>query len=318
MHLLQSVKLTACAAFGTLAFGAVAVAMADNDWQESRWGEDDTIGAANYMSPELVVEAAKLIETGKTYSLGMVLDSEFPAYGKRFFDVTVMEPRPAGATVGPNELTSTDDVLHTWLGIGSQLDGFGHIGIDHVHYNGIHAEDFIDTDGLQKLGVETVPPIVTRGILLDMTAYFDKDMLSEGTAFNSEEIQGAADAQGIEIREGDVVLFHTGWSNLIGVDNERFASGEPGLGLDGAEYLAEKGVVAIGADTWALEVIPFEDDAGVFEVHQTLLTKNGVYILENMETRELVEDEAWEFLFVLGQPKIAGAVQVFVNPVAIR
>lgn len=293
-------------------------ALAQDDWQESKWGKDDTIGAANYLSPEKVLNAAELIQEGKVYSLGVELNRDFPAYGTRFFDITVLEPRPAGQTLGPTELTSTDDVLHTWLGIGSQLDGFGHIGIDHHHYNGLPAEEVIAVDGLKKFGIEGVPPIVTRGVLLDMTAHFQKDMLDEGQSFNSDEIKEAAESQNVEIREGDVVLFHTGWLSLVGEDNARFAKAEPGLGVDGAQYLADQGVVAVGADTWGLEVIPFEEGSGVFEVHQTLLTKNGVYILENMDTRELVKDGVHEFMFVLGQPKVKGAVQMMINPIAIH
>jgi len=140
----------------------------------------------------------------------------------------------------------------------------------------------------------------------------------EGTAFNRKEIDEQARRQGIEIRKGDVVLFHTGWQALEGKDNKRFLAGEPGLGRDGATYLSSKEVVAVGADTWALEAIPFEPGAGVFEVHQILLARNGVYILENMNTGPLVRDKAWEFMFVLGTPKITGAVQAIINPVAIR
>jgi kynurenine formamidase len=298
--------------------GLSGAVLAQDDWKKSQWGEDDTIGAANYLSPEKVLNAAELIQQGKVYSLGVELNRDFPAYGSRFFDITVMEPRAGGQTIGPTELTSTDDVLHTWVGIGSQIDGFGHIGIDHVHYNGYKAEDIIATDGLKKLGIEGIPPIVTRGVLLDMTAHFQTDMLTEGQAFNAEEIQAAAKAQGVEIREGDVVLFHTGWLDLVGENNERFAKAEPGLGVDGAQYLADQGVVAVGADTWALEVIPFEEGSGIFEVHQTLLTKNGVYILENMNTHELAADGVREFMFVLGQPKVKGAVQMMINPIAIH
>lgn len=90
------------------------------------------------------------------------------------------------------------------------------------------------------------------------------------------------------------------------------------MGKDGALYLASKEVVAIGADSWALEVIPFEKDAGVFEVHQILLARNGIYILENMNTGPLVKDKAYEFMFVLGASRITGGVQAIVNPVAIR
>ncbi len=92
----------------------------------------------------------------------------------------------------------------------------------------------------------------------------------------------------------------------------------PGVGVEGAKYLAGLGVVAVGADTTAVEAIPFENPNRPFEVHQTLLAKNGVHILENMFTDELAKDGVSEFLFVLGQPKFQGAVQMTVNPIAIR
>jgi kynurenine formamidase len=93
---------------------------------------------------------------------------------------------------------------------------------------------------------------------------------------------------------------------------------EPGLGTGGARYLAERQVAMVGADTWGLEVVPFEKDAGIFEVHQILLPMNGIYILENMETAEMVKDQAWEFLFTLGPSRITGAVQAIINPIAIK
>ena len=88
--------------------------------------------------------------------------------------------------------------------------------------------------------------------------------------------------------------------------------------MDGAQYLADKGVVAIGSDTWGLEVVPSENPTEVFPVHPYLLAKQGIYILENMDVRDLVKDEGWEFMFVLGQPRFEGSVQAVINPVAIR
>ena len=101
-------------------------------------------------------------------------------------------------------------------------------------------------------------------------------------------------------------------------DAKAFMQGEPGIGIDGAAYLAKLGAVAVGSDTWGVEAMPFENAGEFFPVHQELLAKNGVYILENMDTRALAKDEAWEFLFVLGQPRFVGAVQAVINPVAIR
>jgi kynurenine formamidase len=266
--------------------GSIGTASAQ-DWTKSKWGPDDEIGAANYMKPELVLKAASLIKTGKTYALGIPVDSKTPAYPPRTFKVTIVQPGQAGIPgLGPSKTTYNDDILETWVGIGSQIDGLGHIGVEHVYYNGNKLLDFADPTGLKKLGVEKIPPIVTRGVLLDMAAFYKTDVVKEGTAFNVKEIEEVAKSQGVEIRQGDVVIFHTGWLSLIGKDDKRYASVEPGLGVEGAKYLTGKGVVAIGADTWAVEVIPFESK-NVFEVHQILLPMNGTYILENMDTAEL-------------------------------
>ena len=154
-----------------------------------------------------------------------------------------------------------------------------------------------------------------------MTKYYEVDIVPNGTAFNSREIDEVATRQDVEIREGDVVLFHTGWLKQfaqMGEGEPEIGFPEPGIGVEGARYLAGKGVVAVGADTWALEAIPFEKEAERFPVHQELLAKNGTYILENMNTAALAADAAYEFMFVLGAPRMAGAVQTIVNPVAIR
>lgn len=302
----------------SIALLAAATAAQAQDWTKSKWGPADEIGAANYMTPELTLKAAQLVKTGKTYALGIPVDSKTPAYPPRGFKVTVVQPGQAGIPgLGPSKTTYNDDILEGWVGVGSQIDGLGHIGVEHVYYNGNKLADFADPTGLKKLGIEKVPPIVARGVLLDMAAHYRVDVVKEGTAFNVKEIEEVAKKQGVEIRQGDVVLFHTGWISLIGKDDKRYNSGEPGLGVEGAEYLTGKGVVAVGADTWGVEVLPFESK-NIFEVHQILLAMNGTYILENMNTAELARDKAYEFMFVLGQPRFKGAVQSMINPVAIR
>src|SRR3979490_1900412 len=297
--------------------GTVGTAGAQ-DWTKSKWGPNDEIGAANYMTPELVVKAASLIKTGKTCALGIPVDSKTPHSPPRTFKITIAQPGQAGSPgLGPSKTTYNDDIIDGWVGIGSQLDGLGHTGVEHVYYNGNKLADFADPTGLKKLGIEKVPPMVARGVLLDMAAYYNTDIVKEGTAFNVKEIEEAAKKQGVEIRQGDVVIFHTGWLRLICKDDKSHSAGEPGLGVEGAKYLTGKGVVAVGADTWAVETIPFESK-NVFEVHQILLPMNGTYILENMDTAELAKDKAYEFMFVLGQPRFRGGGESMINPIAIR
>lgn len=293
--------------------------LSHSKWPPSKYGADDTLGAINNLSAEKVLQAARLVTTGKTYRLGVQTGPDSPAYPPRSYSMTVLQlDDGTGTPLGTNQATGNDDLMNLWMGIGSQIDGLGHMGENHVYYNGTHARDFVTPKGLTKFSIDALPPIVSRGVLLDMTRVLDQNPVAEGTAINQPEIEQAARAAGLQIESGDVVLLHTGWLDVMDEDPNRFMTGQPGLGMSGARYLADRGVVAVGADNWALEVIPAEKEGEMFPVHPELLAKNGVYILENMDTRALAEDGVTEFLFVLGQPRFVGAVQAVINPVAIR
>ncbi len=313
-------RLLASAAFAAVFAAGAAQAQPPRCLTASRFGPNDEIGNLNHVTEAKTLAASKLVTRGKAYRLGIETNKDTPAYPPRTFSITIVQPgQAAGSTLGPTRTTYNDDIIAGWIGIGSQLDGLGHIGVDNLYFNCNKAADFAMTDGLRKLGIEKVPAIATRGVLLDMAGYFNTDIVKEGTAFNRAEIDGAMKRQGVtSIEKGDVVLFYTGWTRLIGKDNKRYGSVEPGLGVEGAKYLASLEVAMIGADTWGVEVVPFEKDAGVFEVHQILLPRNGIYTLENMNTEEMVKDQAWEFLFTLGPSRITGAVQAIVNPIAIK
>jgi kynurenine formamidase len=310
----------AAASIAVAASALLALSVSAQTVAPSRFGPNDEIGNANLLTPALAAAAAKLVTTGKVYELGIHVTPDTPAYPPRGCKLIIVQPGQVGGAgaLGPTKTTYNDDILNCWIGIGSQLDGLGHIGVDNVYFNGNLAKDFAQTTGLTKLGIEKVPAMVTRGVLLDMAAHYGVDIVKEGTAFNQAEIDAVAKKQGVEIRQGDVVIFHTGWLSLISSDAKRYSSGEPGLGKNGAQYLASKRVVAVGADTWGLDAIPFEPGVGVFEVHQILLPLNGIYILENMSTAALAKDKVYEFMFVLGHSKYKGAVQSMINPVAIK
>jgi kynurenine formamidase len=311
----STLALAACAA----AFAGGAQAQAQPDWCKSKYGPNDEIGAANLLTPELALAAARLVKTGKVYRLGVETNSKTPAFGPRSWAIAINQPGQVGGVgLGPTKTNYNDDIYMGYVGTGSQIDGMGHIGVDNVYYNCNKNSEFVQANGLTKLGIEKVPGIVTRGVLLDMTQYYNQNPVPEGTAYNRKEIDEQAKRQGIEIRRGDVVLFYSGWLSLVGKDDKRYISGEPGIGKEGAEYLVSKQVVAVGADTWGLEAIPFEKGVGIFEIHQILIPKNGVYILENIDSSELAKDKAYEFMFTLGASRMTGGVQAIINPIAIR
>ncbi len=301
-------------------FATSAVAHDTKECRPSKFGKDDQIGNANYITPAKVLSAMKLVTTGKTYRLGIETNRATPAYPPRNFSVMVVQPGQVNGTViGDNKLTYNDDIVMGWNGVGSQIDGFGHIGTEGVYYNCTHGEDFAKITGLTKFGVETMPAFVTKAIILDIAGLMGVEYLKEGTPINVKEIEGAMKRQGIKsIEKGDIVILHTGWLKLLGKDDKLYGSLEPGLSKEGALYLVDKGVVAVGADTWGLEAVPFETGVGVFEVHQILLQQNGIYILETMNVEPLVKDGAYEVLFTLGASRLTGAVQAIINPIAIK
>lgn len=275
---------------------------------------DPQLGMVTTITPEMTARAARLVTEGKTYALGVITGPDTVPYPGRSYSISVVginEP------MGSNKATAHDDRLETHVGIGSQIDGFGHIGRDGVHYGGVRREDIFSEDGLKALGIEHIPPIATRGIMLDMAKHFGVDRLAPMQGFGREEISAAAEAQGVTIEAGYVVLFHNGWFSMADEDPKAYIEQQPGINMDGAEYLAELGVVAIGADSSGLETQDF-GEGRVFPVHQFLLVDAGVYILETMNTNDLAADGVHEFFFVLGQPRFAGSVQAVINPVAIR
>ncbi|MNJ34861.1 putative cyclase [compost metagenome] len=300
------------------ALAAITHTALASDWYPSAYGANDEIGAANLLTADVVKKAIGLVNTGKTYSLGVAVSKDLPAFRHRSFHLYNIQPgEQAGQTLGKNKFTFNDELVNGWTGVGTQLNGIGHIGIDNVYYNGNKAADFVTVEGVSKLGIEKVPPMVTRGVVLDMTAHFGKAIVPGGTVFSVDDLKAVLKKQGITLRKGDVVLFNTGWLELIGKDNQQFLATEPGIDMPAAQWLADQGIVAFGGDTWASEVYP-NPSGEEFPVNQFMLAKRGIYNLELIDTRALVRDKAFEFLFVLGQPLYKGSTQVNVNPVAIR
>jgi kynurenine formamidase len=288
----------------------------------SRWGADDQLGAANLITAQSVLAATRLVRQGNVHPLGIVIDPNMPAFPPRAMMLQVVQPGQHHGRSLENDygwpMTYNDDVAQLWWGTGPQIDGLGHLGEDGVFYNCTPGSDFAAITGLEKFGIHQIPPLVGRGVLLDMAEYFGVDALAGGQAIGSDDIIAAADQQGVEFRSGDVILIHTGWTDaLLESDPDTWVATEPGITNEAAEYLASMSPIAVGADTWGVEAVPPIEGDKVFYGHVTFLRNNGIYILETMNTGRLADEDVSEFLFVLGQARMKGAVQMMVNPVAM-
>ncbi|MEP3578818.1 MAG: cyclase family protein [Sulfitobacter sp.] len=287
----------------------------------SKWGADDTIGSANLVTAERTLMASKLIKQGKSMPLGITIGSDTPAFPPRSLNLQVVQPNQQGGQKLSGfgyEGNYNDDVLQTWIGIGSQLDGLGHLGENGKYYNCLDEKEISVITGLTKLGTHDVPPLVGRAVIVDMAKHFGVETMEAGQHFGEADIKAAAEAQNVTMGEGDIILFHTGWTdNKFESEPAAWGGAEPGLNNEGAVYLASLNPMAVGADTWGVESVPPAEGDKLFYGHVTLLKDNGIYILETMNTGPVLRDGVNEFMFVLGQARIKGSVQAMINPVAL-
>ena len=315
-------------------------------WAPSEWGADDLVGSVNRTTPEMVLKAVGLVKQGKVATLGKVYAGDAPAFGSRGWRMTI-PGLPTGGPFGSHQLVYNDEYLATEIGqIGTQLDGPGHIGVitseGMFFYNGriLETDPGISAYGLGPLGVEHVAEIgfVCRGVLLNAVALRGGDLPipvasdpSDPGIVTVEDIEAMVAEMGIDpIGEGDCVFLHTGHGDIWHPDDwnkfdaaekaERTASfnaGEPGFGISACEYLAERGIILTGADTWSVEAVPGENADKPFECHLQMQTRRGIWNIENLDLTQLVEDGVGEFLFVWSPLKMQGATGSPGNPVAL-
>ena len=299
----------------------------DPDFWPSQWGADDQAGASNWMTAEKVMEAVSLIETGEIYELGRPYRHGMPLFGNRTYSLTI----PGAPTGGPfpGGLIFHDEFIVGELGqVGTQFDGLGHVGYIHngveTFYNGFTEDEIKGAYGLQNLGIESIKPIFTRGILIDIAGY-KGEMLDckpdDCYVITLADVQGALERQGMsedDIGEGDVVLFNTGWGSLWGVDDDRYNSGAPGIGIEVGRWLSARNITMAGADTWPIEVTVAEDPADAFPVHKHLLTENGILIHENLNLSALADDEVYKFAYIFVRVPFQGGTGSPGSPIAVK
>ena len=304
----------------SLALIVATSAVSADECVPSPWGADDQIGAANRVSPERTVAAAKLVKKGISHPLGIVIEPGMPAYPPRYTQLQVVQPNQQfNADLGVGwEASSNDDVLQMWLGTGPQLDGLGHMGEAGEFYNCNQGKDFSIITGLTKLDISGIPPMVGRGVMIDIAKQMGVDSLQAGQPITSDDIKAAMKSQGVTVGEGDVVLLHTGYTDATLKQNPSLWAGSiPGITNEASVFLAGLKPMAVGADTWGLGAVPPRAGDKIFYDHVVLLKQHGIYILETMNTGRLSDEGVHEFMFVLGQARLKGAVQMIINPVAM-
>ena len=165
-------------------------------------------------------------------------------------------------------------------------------------------------------GAEKLPPIIARGVLLDMAGLHGLDMLPPAYAIGPQDLKDCLKHQGIELRPGDVVLIRTGRMRAW-PDAAKFTTDAPGLNRDGARALAEAGAITIAADNHALEPLPSTDPENWQPVHTYLLAEAGIPIVEMVNLEELAAEGVHEFVFFGACIRFRGATGAPMRPVAM-
>jgi kynurenine formamidase len=288
--------------------------MSQDNW--NRWGAEDERGALNHIDAEAVKRAAALVRTGQVISLAQPLSARtpFPPHraGMQHFMGRSGGDYAAGAR-RPGGFQFAEDTLLMPAHIGTHIDALCHAWYDDQLYNGFPGAGTRGTTGAARCGIHRMGPIVTRGVLLDVAAVRGGP-LPDGAAIGVADLEQAARDAGGEPAKGDVVLIRTGWAErqtgVVSFDTE------PGLDLAAALWLASREVAVVGADNFAVEVLPFATGT-VFPVHQRLIRDFGIPLLEGLVLKPLADTGRHDFLFAASPLPVVGGTGSPISPMAI-
>jgi kynurenine formamidase len=297
-----------------------------------KWGENDERGTINYISPELIVRAARLIRRGAVFSLAIPFDSKGPQSGGsgfRFNPIHRMTLTGADFTSGamslPGNVGFSDDMVIMPTQCATQWDALSHCFVDGKMYNGFDASE-ISSYGAKKNSIDKMARgIVGRGVLIDMPRFKDVPWLEPGYAITASDLADAAERQKVTVGSGDVLLVRTGhialcrnrksWGDYAGGD-------AAGLSIHSADWIHDHQIAAVATDTWSMEVRPHEIAGALHPLHQIFLPHMGLPIGEIFDLEALAEDCATDGVYecFLAAPPlpITGAVGSPVNPLAIK
>lgn len=294
----------------------------------SPWGPGDELGRLNLMNTDAQARLMARVDGSKSYDLSVDYFIGMPSWqaaGDPHYRMWMTHtPRgtavddPLGVGREMNEHVSyTGAAISMYTHMGTHIDALSHFGLSGRIFNGFRADEYLGDRGWTVSGAATIPPILARGVLIDVAAAHGVDMLPAGYRIGRADLMQALDRQGVDVHEGDVVLIRTGRMRVY--DNaSAYMDNPPGIGIEAARYLVEeKGAMAVGADNLSLEAFPSELEDDYVPVHTYLLGQQGAPILELVNLEELSRDQVWEMLFIGGSLKLRGADAAPIRPIAL-
>ena len=296
-----------------------------------KWGAADELGTLNYITPEKITAAARLVRLGKVISLAIPFDSNGPqtGFGGRTNPMHFMLQDGGDVASGAQDfiagLRYCDDAITMPLQCATQWDALSHIYFDGKMYND-RGPEMVNSNGARANSIDKLKnKIVSRGVLLDMPRYKSKNWLEPGEAIYPADLDGAAAQEQVAVGRGDIVLIRTGQIAQVKADKSwgKYAGGPaPGLSLTCVEWLAKNEIAGYATDTWGTEVIPNET-VDVFQpLHCVAIVNMGMLVGEIFNLEDLAADCAadgvYEFMFVAPPLPITGAVGSPINPQAIK
>jgi kynurenine formamidase len=339
---------TAGVSTGSAAPAAGPAAM--KKWQQGKgwgwvWGPTDEVGALNEMTDASRAAALRLATQGKVYDLGIAYDRssyKWPGHSPGEI-ITFRSPDgvkrqadlPALLENNPSQTAWHSCALFINDNVATQIDGLGHAteGPDDHWYNGFKEQQWGGDWGIRKCDATTIPPIVARGVLIDVAGAKGLDALPSHYPISVADVELALSRQAVELRPGDVVLIRTGtltyWGeNGSDMDGKIKTHDSAGVTLETARWLVEQhGAMMIGSDTSGLEYGPRAEDEAAFRakyksfmpVHNYLLIQQGVHIAEFHDLEHLAKERVYEFCYVCNVNKVRGTVSGFaLRPMALR
>ena len=294
----------------------------------SPWGPTDEIGRLNLMTPESRAEILARVDGRTAYDLSVEYFVGMPSWqalGDPQYQFW-MTHTPNGTVVDdPNDqgremnerVAYSGSAVSMYTHMGTHIDTLNHFGLNGKIWNGYEAREHLGDKGWNVTGAEAIPPIIARGVLIDVAATKGVDILSDNYRITRQDLIDALERQDVELEEGDVVLIRTGRMQIY-EDAEAYMVNSPGIGLEAARFLVEeKGAMLIGLDNLSFEASPSEFEDNYRPLHTYLLAQQGTPILELVYLEELSNDGVYEFAFIGGSLKFRGSDAAPIRPIAI-